>query len=569
MVRNEKEITKQLKKLAVTIQTNVNNKWSEICYKRNIPKKICEMFLAYHTVLPTARVQIKTHKHVSSELTNIIPTDLKVRPIVSGCGSPYDKITWLICHILQPLMELVPSHLRNTQDFLNKLQQVPLHKRKGMTFWTADVENLYTNIHVPTAIQNLIDLAANHKEKLNLYGLKLVDIHELLSLTMEISYFKYDSQIYCQLQGFGMGVRPAPLCATARMNNIESSSIYTDLRLSTRLDLRFFVRFYDDIGAMATNKRKAELTCSKMEQQDHTGLLKLTLDFPANREVFTPYLNTENKIDRKGIISSRLYRKEQKKLLTLNASSHHPKNIKEHTITNMYNTAEQVSSCESNKKHSSDMVNVLLHNNGYGARALSSIKEKNINRKKRRKSSMDYVTTLKIPFLTEKCTAEIRKAAKDCNLAIRVVTTPGRKLGDILTASKPLDTLKCPKKDCKCCKALVNGKCTDCGVVYRLTCKVQQCNKRYGGETLRPTYGRFDEHYRTANNPTCKSYKDKSIAQHYAECHPGLTPDFKIEIVEYASTTKLRKVKEARFILKENPELNNKSEQCQLKQFLV
>ena len=45
MARNEKEVTKQLKKLAETIQTNVNNKWRDICCKRNIPKKICEIFL--------------------------------------------------------------------------------------------------------------------------------------------------------------------------------------------------------------------------------------------------------------------------------------------------------------------------------------------------------------------------------------------------------------------------------------------------------------------------------------------------------------------------------------------
>ena len=133
------------------------------------------------------------------------------------------------------------------------------------------------------------------------------------------------------------------------------------------------------------------------------------------------------------------------------------------------------------------------------------MREKNKKRKKRQKSSKNYVTTLKIPFLTDQCTAEMRKAANDCNLPIRIVSTPGRKLGDILTASKPLDALKCPNNNCKCCKALVNGKCTDCGVVYRLTCQVQQCNKRYGGETLRPTYDRFDEHYRTANNPMCKS----------------------------------------------------------------
>ena len=113
------------------------------------------------------------------------------------------------------------------------------------------------------------------------------------------------------------------------------------------------------------------------------------------------------------------------------------------------------------------------------------------------------------------------------------------------------------------------GKCTDCGLVYRLTCTVPQCGKFYNGETGRPLYERYDEHYRSANNPTCKSYEEKSIAQHYAIKHPGIKPNFKLEIVEHAPTTKLRKIKEARIILTENPELNSRSELCKLKQFLV
>ena len=68
---------------------------------------------------------------------------------------------------------------------------------------------------------------------------------------------------------------------------------------------------------------------------------------------------------------------------------------------------------------------------------------------------------------------------------------------------------------------------------------------------------------------TCKSYEEKSLAQHYAQHHPGQKPALKMEIVERAPTTKLRKIKEARTILTNNPELNNRSEQCQLKQYLV
>ena len=60
-------------------------------------------------------------------------TELKVRPIVRGCGSPYDKISWLICHILRPLMECVPAHFKNTHSFLSKLQQAPADQLKNLT----------------------------------------------------------------------------------------------------------------------------------------------------------------------------------------------------------------------------------------------------------------------------------------------------------------------------------------------------------------------------------------------------------------------------------------------------
>ena len=89
-------------------------------------------------------------------------------------------------------------------------------------------------------------------------------------------------------------------------------------------------------------------------------------------------------------------------------------------------------------------------------------------------------------------------------------------------------------------------------------CLMPQCNQTYTGETGRPLYKRYNEHYRYANNPLCESYKNKAVAQHYAQLHPGQKPNFKLEIVEHAPTTKLRKIKEARTIIKENPEINKK-----------
>ena len=132
-----------------------------------------------------------------------------------------DRITFLICHILKPLLDHIPSHLKNTHDALVKLQAVPKEKLKGKTFFTADVEALYTNINVETAINNIMDFASENKQHLNLYGLTLTDIHELMEISLLNSYFVYDRQVYIQLQGFFMGVRPAPIGAIIKMWTLE------------------------------------------------------------------------------------------------------------------------------------------------------------------------------------------------------------------------------------------------------------------------------------------------------------------------------------------------------------
>ena len=94
------------------------------------------------------------------------------------------------------------------------------------------MESLYTNINVQTAIDNIIEFAAEHRSKIPLHGLTLTNIHELLETTLLNSYFVYDRQVYIQLQGFFMGVRPAPLGAIIKMWTFERNSLYTDLHIN-------------------------------------------------------------------------------------------------------------------------------------------------------------------------------------------------------------------------------------------------------------------------------------------------------------------------------------------------
>ena len=186
------------------------------------------------------------------------------------------------------------------------------------------------------------------------------------------------------------------------------------------------------------------------------------------------------------------------------------------------------------------------------------------NKRKRKKKRLNHGpnnnTTLKLPFLSAECSARIRRAATSLNIPVQVVTTPGRKLRDLLTSSRPLDRPHCPNNNCKTCEALSGeGKCTDSNLVYSITCQMEECKRQnighYNGETYRPINERFVEHYRSANNPTADSYKDKPLAKHYSSKHPEHSgpPKLKLQIVSRASSTTDRKIKEAQTILHNNP----------------
>ena len=238
-----------------------------------------------------------------------------------------------------------------------------------------------------------------------------------------------------------------------------------------------------------------------------------------------------------------------------------------------------MSSSATNRTYSEQMIDDLLLNNGYSSRVLEKIKKQRQERQRRKKKRLtktEKVTTLKLPFLSDKCTAQIKRAAESLNIPVRIVTTPGRKLRDLLTSSRPLDKPQCPSNDCKTCAALGDsGKCTDRNVVYSLTCDMMGCKERdighYNGETYRPVGDRFIEHYRSANNPSAESYKEKPFAKHYLAHHPDHNgePELKLEIVARASNTMDRKIKEARSILTNKPDLNDRDEQVELRKFLV
>ena len=91
----------------------------------------------------------------------------------------------------------------------------------------------------------------------------------------------------------------------------------------------------------------------------------------------------------------------------------------------------------------------------------------------------------------------------------------------------------------------------------------------YVGETSRPLKVRYQEHYRSAANPTAKSYQNMAFARHYQEYHKGEKPKLLIKILKKTKRTVERKITEALFIQRIKPDINGKYEQLNILDFVV
>jgi len=77
-------------------------------------------------------------------LTKIHKPTLSGRPIISGSGSPIERIPSFLDHILQPITQAQKSFLKNTTQFIKFIEKRKVPKNAILV--SMDVNSLYTNI---------------------------------------------------------------------------------------------------------------------------------------------------------------------------------------------------------------------------------------------------------------------------------------------------------------------------------------------------------------------------------------------------------------------------------------
>ncbi|EYC29326.1 hypothetical protein Y032_0006g2917 [Ancylostoma ceylanicum] len=491
--------------------------------------KTISRFWTNHPEVPTYYSLIKTHKlEQNVDLANIETSSIKTRPIISSCGGPADRISWLLVKLLSPLLHYVGSHIVNSHEFVDAIQhcRVPT----SAYYVSFDAVSLYTNIDNNAAVRALLELLNNHREEVSMWGFSNEDVEILLEATLACNVFRFNNTFYAQKRGLAMGIRIAPLLAIVFLDHIEKASLTKGII--------FYKRYIDDVFVIGSSFSALTSTLAKLNSMDVN--IKFTMEDP-DEDGFLPFLNTRVRFCN-GKPEIRWYRKPSSKNIMLHSRSAHPTYMKVNVVRNLKGTSERIAA---NDRESDETIQRILSENGY----------KNGSMNTWRPHSAPDGIALVLPYLNEHISKQVNIIVKRCGLPVRLIFRPPPTLREILTSSRIYES-GCDAEDCQFCGD--HKICHLRGTVYMITCT--KCGQRYIGETGRPLRERLNEHRRAFASP--QSYPTNSFSKHRTAMHTRESlPLLEVTVLHrYLEHPVERKIMEAREIKRHHPEINSRDE---------
>ncbi|XP_028394455.1 uncharacterized protein LOC114518647 [Dendronephthya gigantea] len=404
-------------------EEEINEVWEYVAKKNFVNERSITRLKTTHSVCPVIYLLTKTHKFHNNEPSSN-PDNIKVRPIISGCAGPADKISWLIQVICNPLLQFVKAHLRSTEHLLNKLRNLKSGELKNKILFSLDVVSLYPSVNNDAAIDTLRLYLEKEKKNIQLYQFSISDIILLTKAIFEKNCFSWKRSFYQQRRGLAMGNRLAPILAILYMDRIENQAIYSDQAIS------IYYRYIDDCITPADNPNEAVKIQNQLNGQDPS--IQFEIELPGE-DGFLPFLNTKIKVNTSGTIETGWHTKSANKGLMLNAKSHHPEHIKRAAIGNTIKTYTSICSNDTLLQEAERKFERRARRNGYDSKYVNKVKA---TKSKKRASKTEAPSTFTIPFISSQFTNDIRRAVQRSDLNVRIVERSQSSLKNLLAESR-------------------------------------------------------------------------------------------------------------------------------------
>jgi len=519
----------QLKRDTTTkVKNELNALWRTICTERQIPQHIQMKLSTQSCSTQNFYHQLKTHK-----------TGYKIRPIVSVRNGPFDRLGWFLQLILKPLLDHVPSHLYNTQQLLNTLNNISPSEASNTKPISLDVKSMYTNIPIQEGIDTSIQYLRDYN--CNLHGLSLTNIKQLLTHILTNNVFAFNNKFYVQTNGLAMGSRIAPLISIITLDRLERKT----LSVSSNIGIKLFRRYVDDCFILLhknTNPNKI----LNIFNAAHPSI-KFELEKEDNHNSLN-ILDVNIKVSNDGLFSTKFFEKSAKKGIFINASSHISLQTKRAAISAEFQRIQSLCTSQLDKNQANSLLQNKLVQNGYKTTQINKFRQRN-NRNTINQSSNINPIYFSIPFVSNQFQNKLKhimnELTDETKIPFRIVNRSSNTLG--LKLSKLNHKNSCSKRLCH-----VNNEkiCLLKYTVYYAKCSLCISRQDYVGSSRQQLHDRAYQHYNSA---------EEAIHQHCRLLsHPGLP--FKYNVLSRASSLKELLIKEALYINRLKPTLNRKHE---------
>ena len=127
------------------------------------------------------------------------------RPVISSVNSHTEKISAYVDEFLKPIAERLPSYIRDTTDFIQRIKflgKLPVE----CYLVTLDVSSLYTNIDIDEGLT----VVQEEVIKTNRVKPSPQTLTCLLEKVLRLNNFTFNNEHFIQIRGTAMGTRAAP-----------------------------------------------------------------------------------------------------------------------------------------------------------------------------------------------------------------------------------------------------------------------------------------------------------------------------------------------------------------------
>lgn len=509
------------------IRKDLNKLTSNIFDRRKLPRHLLLKLLTQHCRTQQFYHLIKTHKR-----------ELKIRPIISAVGGPFDRIGWMLSYIISPLLSHVPAHLKNSAELLASLNNIHTHERAGKVIISLDVESMYTNIPINDAINIVCTNLSTYN--CNLYGFHVDDIKSLLTIVLNNNVFHFEDHFYRQHHGLAMGSRIAPVLAILSLDYLERNTIFSN----PPVHITFYKRYVDDTLAIVNNLDEATTLTNYLNNQHPSIRFELELPTPEN---IINILDLKIKLNSDGNIDTSFYEKSAKKGIIIHQKSSQPISMKTATIKSELKRIEDSCTTRDAELNAKCSFNRKLHENGYSNRFINSL-----NRTTPAPASNNNPIYLSVPFVSDNFQRKLKRILRAIDLPINIVNKSNNTLRQNLSRIK-YATKRCNKRQCH-----VNDDhlCFRSNVVYKITCLT--CSDFYIGSTIQFLHDRISHHHTSQRS---------AIFEHNNK-HP-VTPIYTYNVLQQCRSLKELRFTEAVLINRLRPSLNRQHECNDVMQFLI